>query len=131
MAQYYRELKVWQKSMELVTQAYTCTGCFPKEETYGLTAQLRRAAISIPSNIAEGASRDSTKDFLRFIAISIGSLAEMETQFIIAKNLNFLTSDALIPLEEKAAEVGKMLRGLQKSLESKLTTNHLPLATAI
>lgn len=131
MAQYYRDLKVWQKAIELVTEIYQHTSAFPKAEMYGITSQIRRSAISIASNIAEGAARESTRDFLRFISIADGSLAELETQLIIAKNLEFLTNDVLLSLEGKTNEIGKMLNGLQKSLQIKLTTNPLPLVTPL
>ena len=87
---HYRELIVWQKSMDLVTQVYRLTRLFPREELYGLTNQIRRAAVSIPSNIAEGQARQSTAEFRNFLSIAQGSLAELETQILIAVNLNYL-----------------------------------------
>ena len=116
----YSDLQVWQKAMTLVRDVYSATQRFPKEELYALTSQVRRAAISIPSNIAEGHARNSTKDFLRHLSIALGSLAEMETQLIMARDLQYLPGDRLAPLLAATAEVGKMLRGLQKSLERKL-----------
>ena len=132
MTSHYAELKVWQKSVYFVTQIYQCTASFPKEELYGLTSQIRRAAISIPSNIAEGASRETTKDFLRFIGISNGSLAELQTQLIIAKNLGFIDDKKLLTIRDAGDEIGRMLNGLQKTLQQKLfclplTTSHSPL----
>ncbi len=135
MAHYFEELKVWQKSVDLVTQVYNYTASFPKEEIYGLTAQIRRAAVSIPSNIAEGCSRESTRDFLRFLSISNGSLAELQTQLVIAKNLGFINTENLTIIRDSADEVGRMVNGLQKSLQKKLVsssdspliTHHLPL----
>ena len=84
---YVKELKVWQKAIELVTETYLKTQLFPKEEIYGLTSQIRRCAVSIPSNIAEGFGRKTDKDFSNFLSISLGSAFEFETQLIICKNL--------------------------------------------
>src|SRR3989344_5154634 len=85
----HRDLIVWQKSMKLVSLVYTFSKEFPADERYGLTSQMRRAAVSVPSNIAEGRSRSSRKDFAQFLHISLGSVAELETQIEIAKNLSF------------------------------------------
>ena len=93
--QSYKELEVWKKSMDLVEICYKITNDFPKEELYGLTNQIRRAAVSIPSNIAEGQSRWSTKEFLRFLSIAKGSLSELETQLIVAQRLNYISEDIL------------------------------------
>jgi four helix bundle protein len=90
MGQTYRDLVVWQKAMELVTEIYKATERFPKEEIYGLTSQLRRAAISVPSNIAEGQGRLTKKEFHHFLGYARGSLLEMETQLLIAQNLGYL-----------------------------------------
>ncbi len=106
--------------MELVKLVYESTGKFPKEEIYGLTGQMRRAAVAIPSNIAEGQGRSSTKDFLRFISVSYGSLLELETQISISEMLKFLTSEEAKLLLEKCAEVGRIVNGLRVSLEKKL-----------
>ena len=89
----HRELLVWQKSIEFVTQIYNLTNKFPKDENYGLSSQLRRAAISIPSNIAEGAARNTNKEFVRFLYMARASASEIETQLIISKKLNYLNSD--------------------------------------
>ncbi len=86
----YRKLLIWQKSMLITTNIYNSTKQFPKEEIFGLTSQIRRCAVSIPSNIAEGYGRDSNKEYLRFLNISIGSLFEMQTQLEIAKNIKYL-----------------------------------------
>lgn len=118
--QSYRELEVWQKSMNLVEFCYKITGEFPKEELYSLTNQIRRAAVSIPSNIAEGQSRWSTKEFLRFLSIAKGSLSELETQLILAQRLNYLSETALNEIIELTNEIGKMISGLRKSLLKKL-----------
>ena len=88
MGNSYRDLVVWQKSMELTKKIYTITKDFPKEEVYGLTSQIRRSAVSIPSNIAEGKGRNSDKEFVRFLQISLGSLYELQTQFELALSFN-------------------------------------------
>ena|SRR5688572_1730993 len=120
--QHYRQLIAWQKAMELVSAVYEITKSFPKEETYGLISQIRRAAVSVPSNIAEGQGRDSTKEFLHHLSIAYGSLMEVETQILIAQNLNYLgSSDAIL---DKAAETGRLINGLARSLKQKLTTDH-------
>ena len=90
----YRELIVWQKAMDLVEAIYRTTARFPKEELYGLTSQIRRAAVSIPSNIAEGQARNTTRDFLHFLAIAYGSLKEVETQVLIAERLGYIDESA-------------------------------------
>jgi len=103
--------------MDLVVQIYRLTERFPAHESYGLVSQMRRAAVSIPSNIAEGRERESERDFARFVSISLGSLGELETQFLLSQRLGYLSEEdgqAFFPL---ADEVGKMLRGLKKSLE--------------
>ncbi len=113
----HKDLDVWGKSIELVTHIYELTKSFPKEEIYGLTSQIRRAAVSIPANIAEGAARNSKKEFIQFLYIGLGSLAELETELIIAKNLNYLgNNDDNIFI--KLDTIGKMLTGLIKSLQS-------------
>ena len=88
----HKNLEIWQLGIELVTKIYEITRNFPKEELYGLSSQMRRSAISFPSNIAEGAARNSQKEFLQFLYISLGSLSELETQLIISKNLGFLNN---------------------------------------
>ena len=118
--QSFRDLKVWQAGMQLATAIYTLTPGFPKFEAFGLSSQMQCAAVSIPSNIAEGHARDSTKEFLRFISIAMGSLAEIETQIILAHQLNYFAESELIKLLEKTGGIGRMLRGLQHSLKAKL-----------
>ena len=110
----FRELIVWQKSMEMVTEIYRQTKLFPKEEVYGLTSQLRRAAVSVPSNIAEGQGRLTIGEFRQFLGNSKGSLAEVETQILIARNLGYL--DDPEPLLKQTSEVARLLNGLFKSL---------------
>jgi four helix bundle protein len=112
----YRDLKVWRLAMELAEDVYKlCTG-FPKQEVYGLTSQLQRAVVSIPSNIAEGQARNSNKEFNHFLGIARGSLAELETQIMLAQRLDYLTTEKTNSALEKAEEIGKMLKGLQKTI---------------
>ena len=105
----FRNLLVWQKSMSLITKIYVSTKKFPKEEIYGLTSQIRRSSISIPSNIAEGFGRDSNKEYLRFLNVSIASLFELQTQLEIAKNIEYLTQEEDNNLYEDSREVERML----------------------
>ena len=114
----YKELLVWQKSMDLVQKVYDLIRLLPKEEMFALSSQMRRAAISIPSNIAEGHGRHSTKDFSRFVLIAQGSRAELETQLEICIRLNYLTREQISEVLELCATVGKMLRNLVRSLDS-------------
>jgi four helix bundle protein len=100
----FRNLLIWQKSMVLVTKIYTVTNNFPKEEVFGLTSQIKRSAISIPSNIAEGLGRESSKELLRFLKISIGSLFELQTQLEIAKNIIYLDEETFNNLYEDTRE---------------------------
>ncbi|MCU7619044.1 four helix bundle protein [Chryseobacterium sp. PBS4-4] len=113
---HFKELLVWQKSINFVTEIYKETESFPKTEMYGLTSQIRRATVSIPSNIAEGNSRRSVLDYLQFLRISRGSCAEVETQLIISKNLGFLDEDKSLKLNQDIIEISKMLNGLITSL---------------
>jgi len=105
----FRNLLIWQKSMVLVTKVYTVTNNFPKEEVLGLTSQIKRSAISISSNIAEGLGRESNKEFLRFLNISIGSLFELQTQLEIAKNINYLEEETFNNLYEDTRELERMI----------------------
>jgi len=113
----FKELLVWQKSISFVTEIYQLMNVFPKDEMYGLTSQIRRASISIPSNIAEGNSRRSVADYLQFLKIARGSSAEVETQLIIAKNLKFLSEENYLKLNQDITEISKMLNGLINSLK--------------
>ncbi|MGI9175154.1 MAG: four helix bundle protein [Rhodothermales bacterium] len=115
----YRDLEVWQRGMDLVESVYALTKPFPADERFGLTAQLRRAAISIPSNVAEGWGRGSRKEFMHFIKIARGSLAEVETQLIIAHRLGYLEEEPLQRTLDDATIEGKMLTALLRSLENK------------
>jgi len=112
----YRDLQVWKESVDLVKQVYVATSDFPTSEIYGLTNQLRRAAVSIPSNIAEGQGRHSSKEFRQFLGIALGSLAELETQLIIANEVTYLDSDKLTPFLAALDNIRKMLRALSNSL---------------
>ena len=115
----HKDLDVWKRSIEFVTLVYKITKNFPKEEIYGLTNQIRRAAVSIPSNIAEGAARNHPKEFLQFLFISLGSISELETQLIISENLKYLqNSDSLI-IQNELTELRKMIIGLIRYLENK------------
>ncbi len=121
----YRDLKVWQSATDMVQGVYLITEQFPNSETYGLSSQMRRAAISVPSNIAEGHARDSTKEYLRFISVAMGSLAELETQFLLSERLNYLEAGVLNKFLEQASEIGRMLRSLQRALKAKLKPQSL------
>lgn len=108
---------VWQKSMQLVTDTYRLTESFPRNEVFGLTSQLRRAVVSIPSNIAEGQGRNSPKEFCHHLSIAYGSLMETETQIQIAANLGYVNQTDADKLITQAAEVGRMLNGLARSIK--------------
>ena len=112
----HKELDVWKESINLVTKIYSITANFPNDEKFGIVSQMRRSAVSIPSNIAEGCARISDKDNMRFIDIASGSLAELETQIIIAKNLGFIDSDYQLLEIDK---IGQMLSGLKRHLKQK------------
>ena len=112
----YRDLVVWQKSMRLVTQIYEVTRTFPKEEVYGLISQMRRCAVSIPSNIAEGYGRKSTDDYLRFLQIAISSLYEVQTQIEISLNLGYLSKDKFEKVYEQSREIERMLSSLSRKI---------------
>lgn len=113
----FKELKVWQKAYALSLAVYEKSRSFPKEEVYGLTSQLRRAAISVGANIAEGCGRRSDGEFIRFLQIARGSIAEMEHHLLLARDLRFLTSEAHQDLEKKVIEVQRMLTSLVTSIE--------------
>jgi four helix bundle protein len=116
----YSDLLVWQKSMTLVKQTYEVTKGFPKDELYSLTNQVRRAAVSIPSNIAEGHARDSTIDSLHHLSMALGSLAEVETQLMLSQDLQYLPTERLPQLLQDTSEIGRRLRGLLNSLQRQL-----------
>lgn len=108
----YKQLKVWQKAMDLTTEIYRLVKYLPKEETYALSDQLRRAAVSVPSNIAEGHGRNSDKEFIKFLSIARGSLLEIETQLLICNRLSFLYAETIASAQSQIVEIGKMLNGL-------------------
>jgi len=113
----HKDLKLWQESMDLVEDVYSVSKAFPKEELYGLTSQLRRAAVSIPSNIAEGAGRKGEKEFIRFLYISLGSLSELETQLEIAVRLNYVAENIKVDaILDRIIYIRRMLAKLIKSL---------------
>ncbi len=122
MLKNYKELKVWQKSYNLCLDVYRTTGIFPKEEMYGLTSQMRRSAVSVPSNIAEGYGRKTTADYIRFLYIAYGSLCELETQIMLAGDLNYSDDGRLEALKANISEVERMLKALINSLENKHST---------
>jgi four helix bundle protein len=115
----HKDLDVWKDGIKFVTHVYTTTSIFPKEEQYGLTSQIRRAAVSIPSNIAEGAARKSSNEFRQFLYIALGSSAELNTQLIISNNLNYLDNVTFNSMISELDALAKRLHGLIKYLEIK------------
>jgi four helix bundle protein len=115
----YRDLMVWQSAMNLASGVYRVTSKFPKSEMYGLTSQLRRSAVSVASNIAEGHTRGSTKEYQRFVGIAHGSLAEAETQMLLAQRLAFASDREIRSLLAQADEISRMLRRLNQALQRK------------
>jgi four helix bundle protein len=113
----FRELVAWQKAMELVLDVYRATKALPKEEVYGLTSQMRRAAVSIPSNVAEGQGRKTPRNFKNFLSISLGSLKELETQVLIAQGLSFFNDQTTASLCALIERVGRLINGLYNSLQ--------------
>ena len=116
----YKDLKVWQKSMELAYMVYPLVRILPKEELYCLSDQMRRAVISIPSNIAEGFYRNSTRDYIRFLFIAKGSLGELETQLFLCEGFGYVQKNQTAPILQQCDEIGKMLTTLIKNLQLKL-----------
>jgi four helix bundle protein len=119
-SQNFRSLKVWQLGMQLVEEVYRLSQQFPKQEMYGLTSQAQRAAVSIPANIAEGHAMGSTKEFLRFLAIAQGSVAELETHLLLAQRLKYGGSTQIGPILGRCSEEARMLRSLRKRLRIRL-----------
>lgn len=119
MLRTFKDLIVWQKSYALCVRVYTLTKQFPAEEKFGMVSQLRRSSVSIPSNISEGYNKDTTKDYLRFLSIALGSLAEMETQMMLCKDLKMCQAPESEDVLETIAEVDRMLRALIRSLKQK------------
>ena len=114
----YENLDVWKKSIELVTDVYRLVKLLPREETYALSDQIRRSAVSVPSNIAEGSSRNSKKEFVQFLYISLGSLCELETQLLIAKNVGYISNTE--NLKKDIISIKKMLNALITSIKNTL-----------
>ena len=114
--QSYKDLIVWKKSVDLTLLIYRLTDTFPSREAFGLSSQMRRAAVSIPSNIAEGRRRGTTKDFMHFLRIAHGSLAELETQMVISRRLSYADDESTAHITSMATEVGKMLHAMIKKL---------------
>ena len=115
----YRDLDVWQRSMELAKTVWRLSARFPAQERFGMTSQLRRAATSVPANIAEGAERHGTREFLQFLGIASGSLAETEPFLLLAERLGLLPSNRVKDTLEQAATVGRLLHGLKRSLHER------------
>jgi four helix bundle protein len=120
MLKSFKELKVWQKAYQLCLEMYKISSCFPVDEKFGLTSQMRRAAVSIPSNIAEGYGRKTIPDYVRCLYIAYGSTCELETQTLLSGDLEYLNEKIKVSLLEKINEVERMLMALIKSLESKV-----------
>jgi len=112
----FKKLKIWLRSMELCDDVFGTTKNFPKTEIYSLTSQINRSVVSVPSNIAEGASRSSDKDFKRFLEISLGSLYELQTQIVLSSYKNYISKKELEILEDRIEELQKMISGFMKSL---------------
>ena len=119
----YKDLDVWQVAMTLAQESYLLTARFPKDEMYGMAAQIRRAAVSIPANIAEGYGRDQTGSFVHFLRIAQGSARELETHLILAERIQLVDLQAVAPLQELCERVSKMLRSLIRSLEARRASN--------
>jgi four helix bundle protein len=118
--QTYRDLAVWQKAMDLAVASYEATKPFPREEMFGMTSQIRRAAASIPANLAEGQGRRSTRDFLHFVSVARGSLKEMETHLILSHRVGLLSKQKLDALLQQCEIISRMMTGLRKNLERRL-----------
>jgi four helix bundle protein len=118
----YKELTAWQRSMDLVREVYRSTRSFPREELFGLSSQMRRAAVSVPSNIAEGKGRYSRKELIQFLYKARGSLMELETQIIIARDLDYLNEGAGQTLSTRTLEVTRILNGLINHFQQELQT---------
>ena len=119
----FKDLDVWQMAMTLAEDCYLLTARFPKEEMYGMSAQLRRAAVSIPANIAEGYGRDQTGPFVQFLRIAQGSARELETHLILVQRIRLAEQQTVAPLQEKCDRIGRMLRSLIRSLEERRAAN--------
>ena len=121
---YHKDLEIWKLSIQFVKEIYIATESFPKIEQYGLVSQIRRAAISIPSNLAEGSARYSDKETLRFIDIMIGSIAELDTQLTIAKEIGFLTIEQTTQFIDKLNKINAMAFGLRKTIKNNFESSN-------
>ena len=119
MLKNYKELQVWQKAYQLCLAIYKRTNSFPKEERFGITSQIRRAAVSIPSNIAEGYCSKTTKEYIQALYIAYGSVCELETQILLSSDLGYMSAEDFEQLQKDLGDIERMLKGLIKSLESK------------
>jgi four helix bundle protein len=124
MGQSFRDLTVWQRAIDLTVRIYELTAEFPKAEIYGLSSQMRRAAVSVASNIAEGAGRGSRKEFRHFLSMARGSNCELQTQLLISSRLQIASQEQLLKASDISQEVGRMLNGLSRSLADKLKTDN-------
>jgi four helix bundle protein len=115
----YRDLKVWQEAMSVAERTYRLTSRFPKDEVYGMTSQIRRAAVSIAANIAEGHGRENSGSFIQFLRISQGSLKELETHLLLAARVGLATMEEIEAVLRQCDELGRMLRGLIRSIQSR------------
>lgn len=116
----HRTLEAWKKAMDFVVDVYRATDSFPKEEKFGLTSQIRRAAVSIPANIAEGAGRQSDKEFVHFLAIAQGSASELETELLIGNRLGYINDGNILKLCNSLDQIGRLITGLTKHLKGRL-----------
>jgi len=112
----FKELNIWKESMSLAKEIYSITKFFPSEEKFGLTSQINRCAVSVPSNIAEGAGRQSDKEFNQFLNIALGSSFELETQLLLSNDFNYITKEQTELLTEKVCKIQRMINGLKKSI---------------
>jgi four helix bundle protein len=118
--QSFKDLLVWQKAIALSVLCYELTKEFPKDEMYGMTAQIRRASVSIPANIAEGHGREQTRSFIQFLRVAQGSLKELETHLVVAEQVQLVRAEALLQANAMTDEIGRMLRALIRSLQDKI-----------
>ncbi len=116
----HEKLDVWKRSIDFVVEVYRLTESFPLDEKFGLTSQIRRASVSIPANIAEGAARESDKEFVRFLSIAQGSTSEVETEMLIANRLGYITSQKHVAIKSSLDDIGRMITGLSKHLKRKM-----------
>jgi four helix bundle protein len=128
-AKHYKDLLIWQKGMTLAKDVYALTTKVPTDERFGLVSQMRRAAVSVPSNIAEGQARHGTREFLQFLSHASGSLAELETQLLLSVDMKYCAPKDVDAITALLNELQKMISGLRRSLEGSLATRRSPLAT--